>query len=284
MPVRILKSSLRTSERWHRTRYFDRCFYISLLNLVDDYGRYEGNPTLLASECFPYGDENGLPVTAHAIDGVLRSLAAKDLVVVYKLTDKQYVAFTRWDERIRSKPKYPDPNDQQCEIVWKSDKGWQPPTIAGKCQQMTAYPPTPTPTPTPTPSPTPSPQPASVRVSDSIEAKKQDFERTAAFEQLQAVLCELYKRPIRIFGVSSEEYHLLAELSRRPTVKQEWNEIKGFNARMPAKDRRYFPQTAVRLLQNWDQTLDRARNYQPDIAHRTLAENQLDRAIKDAYK
>lgn len=282
MPVRLLKSSLRTSERWHRARYFDRCFYISLLNLVDDYGRYEGNPTLLASECFPYGDENGLPVTPLAIDGVLRSLADKDLIIVYKLDGKQFIAITRWDERIRSKPKYPAPDDEKCEIVWKSVNGWQPPANDSKCQQVLASPPSPSPSPTPTP--TPQPRQVCASADKQMEARKADFQAKTSFDHLQSAICELYGRPVKVFGISSEEHHLLAEIACRPTSKAELATLRRYHDCLPPKDRRYFPNSAVRLLQTWDSTLDRARNHQPDRASKTLAEKQFDAACKEAAR
>ena len=124
----------------------------------------------------------------------------------------------------------------------------------------------------------------SVRERGSLTTKKQDFDRLIAFEQLQGELCQAYNRPVRVFGVSSEEHHLLAEISRRPAAKEEWREIKRFKNRMPAKERRFFPSSAVRLLQNWDATLDRARTYQPDAQHQSLAEKQLQSAISEGFK
>lgn len=123
----------------------------------------------------------------------------------------------------------------------------------------------------------------SVRERGKPEPKKQ-FDTQIAFEQLQGELCQAYNRPVRVFGVSSEEHHLLAEISRRPLAKDEWREIKRFKDRLPAKDKRFFPASAVRLLQNWDATLDRARTYQPDAQHQSLAEKQLKSAIMEGFK
>lgn len=138
----------------------------------------------------------------------------------------------------------------------------------------------------PKPEPEPKSHTHSVRAcaSESVESKKEGFDRLIGFEQLQGEICQAYNRPVRVFGISSEEHHLIAEISRRPTVKDEWREIKRFKDRIPAKDKRYFPGSAVRLLQNWDATLDRARNYQPDAQHQSLAEKQLKAAITEGYK
>jgi uncharacterized protein YdaU (DUF1376 family) len=124
----------------------------------------------------------------------------------------------------------------------------------------------------------------SVRERGKPEPKRQQFDTQISFEQLQGELCQAYNRPVRVFGVSSEEYHLLAEIARRPNAKQEWRELKRFRDRMPAKDRRFFPSSAVRLLQAWDATLDRARTYQPDAQHQSLAEKQLQAAITEGFK
>ena len=178
MPVRILRPTLRQSERWNRCSFFEQSFYIRLITIADDYGRYEAHPALLASECFPYGDADGLPVIATKVSGMLRSLASKDLLFVYESDGKQFFQLTRWKERIRLEKgsHYPDP--EQAKIVWKCQSpDWQMsdrclsdvgnPEIAEDavnttvirndsqmtvtCQQFPASPPTPVPTPTPTP-------------------------------------------------------------------------------------------------------------------------------------
>lgn len=45
-------------------------------------------------------------------------------------------------------------------------------------------------------------------------------------------------------------------LAGRPTMKQELAELKVFRAKQS-----YFPQSIDSLVENWDKTLDRARNY-----------------------
>lgn len=153
MPVRLLKPTLRTSERWHRSTYFDRCLYISLLNLVDDFGRYDASPQLLASECFPYGDEEGFPMTPGQIDGGLRALASKDLLFVYESGSKQYLQITRWHERVRQKAsKFPE--SANCKVIWGID-GQLPVNCASTARQLLASPPSPSPSPTPAPAPAP---------------------------------------------------------------------------------------------------------------------------------
>ena len=121
-------------------------------------------------------------------------------------------------------------------------------------------------------------------VSDKLKREKAQFERQTRFESLQAEVCKLYNRPVRVFGVSSEEHHLLADLARRPSAESELREIRAYHNRLPVKDRKFFPQSAVRLLQTWDSVLDRARNYTPDPSVRSLADKQHDRAIREAMQ
>lgn len=257
MPVRLLWPTLRTSERWQRARYFDRCFYISLLNLVDDYGRYEANPALLASECFPYGGEDGLPITSSAIDGALRSLASKDLLVVYRNDGKQFLELRRFRERKRSKSKWPGP--ETSEIVWKSEDCCQLTAVASKCPQVLASPsPSPSPSPTVhTHPPTPLNVEKSVRVNlkEMIPDKRLVIEGNGALDLMQR-LNGLYHRPEND-PWTYEEQHLCASIAKRPNWITEWDTIIGYRYKL--REKRYFPQSIIALLSGWTVQLDKSR-------------------------
>jgi hypothetical protein len=281
MPIRLLRPTLRTSERWHRSSYFDRCLYISLLNLVDDFGRYEANTTLLASECFPYGDELGLPMTPAAIDGGLRSLASKGLLDVYTSEGKDFLVLLRWKERVRQQvSRYPDP--KCCKMKWSfSEICGQQPSNDSKCQQPPASPPSPFPFPTPTPTPSPARATPAESVCDSsnVYELKSKFKADTRFEWLQGELCKAYHRPRPVVAIG-EEQRLVAEISRREDVQKEWREIEAYR---PKVESRYFPQTILSLCQAWDKTLDRARNYREPVkpeAKKSLAERQLEKLNK----
>jgi len=145
MPVRMLRPGLRTSRRFNKLSWPAQSFYVRLFSLVDDYGRYEGDQELLRSECFPFGDPNGKPVSMTTIADICQQLTANGMVKFYTgLGDKEFLQVTRWKERARSDSRFPEPSDSNCQ------------TSDSNCQQMIASPPTPTPTPTPSPSVTPS--------------------------------------------------------------------------------------------------------------------------------
>lgn len=139
MAQRLLRPAIRQSKRWNRIPYLAQTLYIRLLTLVDDYARYDADPELLTSECFPFGDPNGQPIPVPTIDGALLTLASKDMLQLYELDGKRYLQLTRWQERVRSESKWPDP--KKCTLL----------TNDSNCCQMIASPPSPSPSPSPTP-------------------------------------------------------------------------------------------------------------------------------------
>ena len=139
MPQRLLKPALRQSKRWNRSPYLAQLLYVRLLMLVDDYARYDADAELLASECFPSGDPDGQPIPMLTIDSALLTLASKDMLLLYECDGKRYLQLTRWQERVRSESKWPDP------------KNGKMLTFDNTCQQMTASPPSPSPSPQPPP-------------------------------------------------------------------------------------------------------------------------------------
>jgi len=166
MPQRFLRPGIRTSKRWNRCDWPSQSLYARLLTLVDDHGRYEADPELLRSEAFPYGDPAGECLQLTTVAGMLRTLAAKELLLLYKTGEKEYLQILRWQERARSQSKFPEPTRQQLT------------TVDNKCSP-------PSPSPSPSPSSAPSPAPSSVRpqadsdlfVNDYGEAKRLICER-----------------------------------------------------------------------------------------------------------
>ena len=81
------------------------------------------------------------------------------------------------------------------------------------------------------------------------------------FQYLQAKLFQLYKRPDGQ-PMTYAEQSTLSTVSRRPDCKAEFDEIAGYRA----KNARFFPQTLSRLLDSWQECLDKARNWLPDAS------------------
>src|SRR5579872_5815259 len=102
MPQRFLRPSIRQSKRWNRVSWFAQSLYMRLLTLVDDFARYDADPELLRSECFPYGDPDGKPIQVTTVDAALTTLAVKDMLLLYEKDGNKYLQLTRWQERNRS--------------------------------------------------------------------------------------------------------------------------------------------------------------------------------------
>ncbi len=138
MPQRLLRPAIRQSKRWNRLSLIGQSLYIRLLTLVDDFGRYEADPQLLSSECFPYGDPDGNAVTCQQMIAACGQMSASDMVILYEFEGSKYMQLTRWKERVRSsESRFPAP-------LLTNDS---------KCQQMIASPPQPSPSPQPEPQP-----------------------------------------------------------------------------------------------------------------------------------
>lgn len=113
MPKRFLKPELTTSDRWNASKWITQSFYVRLITLVDDYGRYDARPAILRAHAFPLR----LDVTDKAVTDMCEELAKNDLAIFYKSGDKMVLQLTRWVEEPRSKPKYP-PLDSNCEQLF----------------------------------------------------------------------------------------------------------------------------------------------------------------------
>ncbi len=134
MPQRFLRPGVRSSKRWNRISWFEQTFYIRLITLVDDYGRYEADPELLQNEAFPYGDPDGKQVKAQTIAVALQTFAHKGLVIIYreKKSGKDYIQLERWNEKARSLSKFPDPaNTEECDVLQAYNSN---------CLQLQAFP------------------------------------------------------------------------------------------------------------------------------------------------
>ena len=86
----------------------------------------------------------------------------------------------------------------------------------------------------------------------------------------------MYKRDSGRLELGEEEY-LAAEVSRRPKVKSELQELIALRAE---KGEQFFPQSVIGLCRDWQKTLDRARNHAPPPSSTTG--KPLTRAEEDA--
>jgi len=110
MPQRFLKPGLTTSRKWNKCSWQAQSFYVRILTLVDDFGRYEGDAQLLRSLAFPLNEDIRTPQVQKLCD----ELQANQLAIFYKVDGKDYVQLTNWTERARSDAsRYPCPPNCQ---------------------------------------------------------------------------------------------------------------------------------------------------------------------------
>ena len=99
------------------------------------------------------------------------------------------------------------------------------------------------------------------------------------YEWLKGEIFAFYKRP-QTHRIDAYEESLLAEVSRRPDCKEEWRTIQAYRNTLKPSDRRYFPQSAVRLVEKWQDVLDRARNYEKPRTEMSITDKELERITR----
>ena len=116
MPNRILREGILTSPNVARLGWAEEVFYRRLMSVVDDFGRYFGDPGMLRAACYPR--QLG-KVSDSDVGKWLRSCVDADLVRVYQAADREsYVELIKFGQQVRAKKsKYPDALslDSNCE-------------------------------------------------------------------------------------------------------------------------------------------------------------------------
>lgn len=129
MPQRFLRPGLTTSQRFNAISFGAQTFYVRLITLVDDFGRYDAEPRLLRSHSFPFGDPAGKEIPIKTLETMCEQLSASGLAIFYRAADgKKYLQVVRWNENPRAtKSKYPA-FDNSCEQMFASDNKCSPPS------------------------------------------------------------------------------------------------------------------------------------------------------------
>lgn len=111
MPSRIIREGINSSPRINALTPGAELFYRRLLSVVDDYGRYYASPATLRGACWPTNPER---VTDKDVAGWIAECAhvaikAGALVRLYEVNGAKYLEVVDFNQKIRSKSKYPDP-------------------------------------------------------------------------------------------------------------------------------------------------------------------------------
>ncbi len=122
MPQRFLRPGLTTSQRFNSASWHAQIFYVRILTLVDDFGRYDAETRLLRSHAFPFGDPAGKEIPLKTVESICKQLSVHALIAFYQDKDgKKYLQVLRWQERPRAeKSKYPA-LDNTCEQMFAND-------------------------------------------------------------------------------------------------------------------------------------------------------------------
>ena len=106
MPNRLLKEGICTSDTLNKLTPLAEVFFYRLLVVSDDFGRMDARPAILKSSCFPLKDS----MLLSDVSNLLSELVTANLVMIYQNCDKPLLQINKWEQRIRSKGKYPAPD------------------------------------------------------------------------------------------------------------------------------------------------------------------------------
>ncbi len=107
MPNRIIRESILTSRAVDKLTADEEVFYRRLMSVVDDYGRYHGDPRLLLAATFPLRVAS---ITPAQVAEWLRGCQAAGLVEAYTVANRDYVCIVNFGQRLRRmKSKFPPP-------------------------------------------------------------------------------------------------------------------------------------------------------------------------------
>lgn len=125
MPNRLLREGICTSDTVDMLTSEEEVLFYRLLVVSDDYGLMDGRVAIIKAQCFPLKDR----ATPDRIQTWVDGLAQKGLVRRYRVEGRLFIAIQRWENRIRSKAKYPQPEG---DVEWVDSDCQQ---SADACQQ-----------------------------------------------------------------------------------------------------------------------------------------------------
>lgn len=127
MPIRMLYPGILSSTRVNALSCEAELFYRRLMSVVDDYGRFEADPRLLVSSCYPLTFDR---ISPSFVSKVLLECSqsgedgSESLITLYSVGSKNYLQINNFKQRTRTDSKFPSPP------LLSNDS---------KCQQMNAY-------------------------------------------------------------------------------------------------------------------------------------------------
>jgi len=119
VPNRLLKEGIVDSSALNELTAEEEVFFYRLLVVSDDFGRMDARLPILKSRCYPLKENLKL----EKIDNHLRSLVKHKLAICYQVEDKPYLQILKWEQRVRSKGKYPSADCGQMTDICQTNDG-----------------------------------------------------------------------------------------------------------------------------------------------------------------
>lgn len=105
MPNRYVREGYLSSEKVAKLSAEAERLYFRLYLVVDDYGRFEARSVLIKNKAFPAHDS----IETTKVVEWFKELVLKKMIRYYKIEDKAYFEIANFNQRTRSKSRYPDP-------------------------------------------------------------------------------------------------------------------------------------------------------------------------------
>ena len=270
MPQRFLRPGIRTSPRWNAVSHRAARLYIAILTLVDDYGRYDGRPSVLWADAFAVWNDQNPPqdaVNPPQVAADCAQLAASRLVEFYEVSGRTYLQVTQWQERMRGVSKWPSRSPQLDSKL---------PQVAASCREILP--------PSSSSSTATATAPTTTTVPPSPLADRQD--QNGGIEDVRWLLSELGKlyRRKPSDRPSNLEESTAAELVRErgDLIRLQTRIVVAYHGGLNYKDRKFFPGSLSRLLSTWNEVLDKARMADTEDPQEAEArfQKQLERSLK----
>jgi hypothetical protein len=108
MPSRLLREGILDSDAVNELSFPAEVFYRRLMSVVDDFGRFDGRPSILRSRLYPLRIET---VREADIPRWIAECEKAGLIVLYAVDGKQYILFRKLGSPRAKESKYPAPPD-----------------------------------------------------------------------------------------------------------------------------------------------------------------------------
>lgn len=127
MPTRYLKPGVRDSESIDSLSALAETLFYRLLVTVDDFGRYDGRPSMVKAHCFPVKN-----LTVEVCASLLAELSKAGLVIIYTVDGKPYLQMCKWDNVPRAKEsKYPPCDAESVQVHTSACKTYTDAPLTG---------------------------------------------------------------------------------------------------------------------------------------------------------